>query len=216
MFKVLDLCCKAGGAARGLKDAWADAEITGVDLELQPNYPYSFLQADALALSQEYLRSFDFIWCSPHCQGYSVTRTLHAKEYPKQIEDFRKMLAASGVDYVIENVVGAPLDYSINLCGLMFGLKVYRHRLFESNRLLLQPPHLRHPARVIDTGRPVSEGDYMTVCGHFSNVPYARKAMGIDWMNQGELAQAIPPAYSKFIALQVRPVVALDMAKEIA
>lgn len=39
----------------------------------------------------------------------------------------------------------------------------------------------------------------MQVVGHFSDVVEAGKRMGIDWMTQKELAQAIPPAYTEFI-----------------
>ena len=31
----------------------------------------------------------------------------------------------------------------------------------------------------------------------------AREAMGIDWMGQKEIAQAIPPAYTEFIGRQL-------------
>jgi hypothetical protein len=56
------------------------------------------------------------------------------------------------------------------------------------------------PRKAVKMGRPVKEGEVIQVVGHFSNVAYAQKAMQIDWMGQKELAQAIPPAYSKFLA----------------
>ena len=43
----------------------------------------------------------------------------------------------------------------------------------------------------------------ITPVGHFSGVEYAKKEMGIDWMGQKELAQAIPPAYTEFIGRQL-------------
>jgi DNA (cytosine-5)-methyltransferase 1 len=52
-------------------------------------------------------------------------------------------------------------------------------------------------------GRPPAEGEYVHVVGHMSNVPYCGAAMGIDWMNQSELAQAIPPAYTEWIGQQL-------------
>jgi hypothetical protein len=46
-------------------------------------------------------------------------------------------------------------------------------------------------------------------------VEQAREAMGIDWMNMQGLSQAVPPAYSKFIAeafLRQRNVVPFEQA----
>ena len=84
----------------------------------------------------------------------------------------------------------------------MFGLKVYRHRLFETSFPCKAPPHPKHERQQIKMGRPVNDDDFIQVVGHFSGVPQARKAMGIDWLGQKELAQAIPPAFSEYIARQ--------------
>ena len=35
--------------------------------------------------------------------------------------------------------------------------------------------------------------------GRCPSIHVYRKAMGIDWMNLGELSQAVPPTYSEFI-----------------
>ena len=43
----------------------------------------------------------------------------------------------------------------------------------------------------------------MIVAGHFSDLAYAKKAMGIDWMTRDELSQAIPPAYTFWIGKQL-------------
>jgi DNA (cytosine-5)-methyltransferase 1 len=84
----------------------------------------------------------------------------------------------------------------------MFGLKTYRHRHFETSFPCEVPAHGNHVKPQIKMGRPVTEDDFIQVVGHFSGVPLARKAMGIDWLGQKELAQAIPPAYSEYIARQ--------------
>ena len=48
-------------------------------------------------------------------------RVLHnAKKHEDLIAPTRALLVAAGVDYVIENVVGAPLINPITLCGSMF------------------------------------------------------------------------------------------------
>lgn len=194
--RVLDLFCCAGGVSMGLHRAWPVAQIVGVDIEDQPHYPFEFVKADAMTYP---LDGFDFIWASPPCQAFTKAKKLQGNTHPDLIPATRARLEAVGVPYCIENVPGAPLLRPVLLCGSMFGLGVYRHRIFEAN---FEIPFLmcQHHRPQVKMGRPVSDGDVIQVVGHFSNVPYARKAMGIDWMNQGELAQAIPPTFSEFIA----------------
>ena len=71
------------------------------------------------------------IYAIPPCQAYSVTKGLATGDYPMLVEEVRALLLATGKPYIIENVVGAPLDNPLLLCGTMFGLRVRRHRLFE-------------------------------------------------------------------------------------
>lgn len=87
------------------------------------------------------------------------------------------MLAGSGVPYVIENVPGAPLLDPVLLCGSMFGLRTYRHRLFEASFPLRQPEHPEHRAKNARMGRAPKEGEYMQIVGHFSGVPLAQEIM---------------------------------------
>jgi DNA (cytosine-5)-methyltransferase 1 len=42
----------------------------------------------------------------------------------------------------------------------------------------------------------------MSISGHIAPIAKAREVMGIDWCNREELAEAIPPAYTKYIGAQ--------------
>ncbi|WP_281278020.1 DNA cytosine methyltransferase [Paenibacillus rhizophilus] len=193
-------CC-GGGAGRGLHQA--GFEVTGVDIEPQKRYPFRFIQSDVMTLSIDFLREFDFIWASPPCQQYTLAGTQwrrEGKEYPDMIDATRDMMVESGVPWVIENVPEAPLRNPVILCGTMFGLRTYRHRLFESSFTIQQPEHPEHVARSTKMGRPPKDGEFLQIVGHFSGVPLAREIMGLPGLNQYELAQAIPPAYSRYIA----------------
>ncbi len=214
---ALDLFCGAGGATRGLQ--LAGFHVTGIDIKPQPNYcGDAFVRGDSLNPPID-PSSFAFIWASPPCQAYTpaaaTARRIYGKVYPDLIEQTRALLIASGVPWVIENVMSAPLrrETAIVLCGLSFGLGVLRHRRFESNQLLLMPAHPVHPRGL------ALRRDIVTVAGGFggstnngkrSSSFYRRatrneaeRAMGIDWhMTERELMQAIPPAYSQFIGTQ--------------
>lgn len=202
MPKMLDLFCGAGGAGVGLYRAGWD--VVGVDISPQPSYPFTFIQGDALTAS---LDGFDAVWASPPCQAYSRTQRIHGYSYPELIAPIREKLVASGLPYVIENVPGAPLMLPITLCGEMFGLRVIRHRLFESNMPLIQPEHRPHQG---GTGAhrgysSFAAGYYISVAGHNFSAEDGKAAMGIAWMrNRHELAESIPPAYGEYIGRQLR------------
>jgi DNA (cytosine-5)-methyltransferase 1 len=74
--KLLDLFCKAGGCSAGY--AKAGFEVVGVDIEPQPNYPYQFIQADALEIlkDKDFINQFAMITASPPCQKHSKARSL--------------------------------------------------------------------------------------------------------------------------------------------
>jgi DNA (cytosine-5)-methyltransferase 1 len=208
--RVLDLFCKAGGAGYGYH--LVGYEVVGVDLEPQPNYPFEFHQADALTFP---LDEFDLIHASPPCQAHSMAARLNDTEHPRLIEPTRRRLRASGIPYVIENVVGAPLIDPIMLCGAMFGLRTYRHRLFEASFTVPDPGHQEHVVRQAKMGRPPAPGEFIQVVGHTGDVEAARAAMGIWWMTSDELAQAIPPAYTVHIGAAAAASYRHDLPPEI-
>ena len=165
---LLDLFCGAGGAAVGYHRAGFD-EIVGVDIAPQPHYPFEFVQADALEFLADHGDEFDAIHASPPCQGYSIMHNLpwlRGRDYPLLILPTIEMLEALGKPYVVENVMGARHGakglkkqgleaHGLKagwLCGAMFWLPFYRHRLFATNWMWLAPGHGKH-VKVIQHGR---------------------------------------------------------------
>ncbi len=206
---LLDLFCGAGGAAVGYHRAGFD--VIGIDIEPQPNYPFVFVQGDALkVLADGWLDGYVAIHASPPCQAFTAYRRRGngvGDSYPDLITPVREILADTGLPYVIENVVGAPLNDPIQLCGSMFGLDVRRHRLFESN-LPLTAPRCNHKVWTERkypgaTNRP--NGRFTAEIGVY-RIPLAdqKAAMGVDWpVTLPELSQAIPPAYTEWIGTQL-------------
>ena len=202
--KLLDLFCCGGGAGMGYKRA--GFEVTGVDITHQPKYPFNFVRDDAINYLINNHHKYDVIHASPPCQNNTkatLTHKANGKEYECFIERTREALLKIDKPFIIENTMDAPLINPITLCGSMFGLKTYRHRLFESNIELSVPAHPKHIAKNTKMGRKPVPGEFIQVVGHFSGVPFAQEAMGIDWLGQKELAQAIPPAYTEFIGRQI-------------
>jgi DNA (cytosine-5)-methyltransferase 1 len=184
----------------------AGFEVVGADIKPQPRYPFEFHQADALEYLAEHGHEFDAVHASPPCQGYSVTQHIHGYEYPLLIEETRELLLATGKPYVIENVMGAPMNSPTILDGRMFGLKVIRRRQFEANWFLLAPAPAQvkvytHSSKGYSAHR--NGATHITVAGHNYDFEDGKAAMKIDWMTKDELAEAIPPAYTEFIGRQL-------------
>lgn len=230
---LLDLFCGAGGCAVGYSRA--GFAVVGVDLRPQPRYPFPFIHENALAVLQRFLmggvgataidtegrhwgkEDFAAVHASPPCQRYSSTANLPnvRKDHPDLLPGTRDLLIDLGLPWVIENVEGAPMrPPAIMLCGLSFGLKVFRHRWFESSELLLARPHEEHGSRrigkdgmvcVAGNGGSMTMGwnDRRYVPADHRNKASWSKGMGIDWMTRDELAQAIPPAYTEFVGRQI-------------
>lgn len=181
----------------------AGFEVTGVDIRPQPRYPFTFHHADALEFVAAHGREYDVIHASPPCQAYSFcTPAPYKPRHPDLIAVVRKSLQATDRPFVIENVAGARrlLNTPILLCGSMFGLRVWRHRYFESLidlGLTFSCNHSQIPVLVTGTTR---RKGYKRVDPPISE---RRQAMGIDWMTTAELDQAIPPAYTEFIGREV-------------
>lgn len=219
---LLDVMCGAGGTSKGYKEA--GFFVIGVDKDPQPNYAGDiFIQADAFevldALLNEEAQFFGEVFkpvavhASPPCQGYSDLQKQNKRAYPLLIAPIRERLEKLGLPYVIENVEGAPLHEPIVLCGTMFpGLRVIRHRQFESNIELAAPAgHPEHPLvfthdkRKAHYGKLDQDTSFVQVTGGGNaTIANKRAAMGIDWqVTNLEVNEAIPPAYTKWIGDQL-------------
>lgn len=212
--RLLDLFCKQGGASKGYH--LAGFNVTGVDRQPQPRYPYPFIRADVRSLDPEWIRrNFDVVTGSPPCWAHSDLAFRSGIEYEDFIPETRSLMQASGLPYVIENVEGAPLLNPLMLCGTMFtGLRVIRHRLFESNVSLVTPsPHnWKHPlVYTLDKRKPhygqLDEWSaFVSVNGGGNcSKAAAADAMGINehWMTKDGLNQAIPPRYTQWVGEQL-------------
>jgi DNA (cytosine-5)-methyltransferase 1 len=223
--KVLDLYCKAGGAGMGFHLAGAD--VVGVDIEPQKNYPFEFHQADALEYLTDHGSEFDYIHASPPCQAHSAMTKGRWQDrvsnHPQLIEPTRELLLRLGKSFDIENVPGAPLINPIMLCGTMFDLKtkhgsqLRRHRYFETNwQVGLVAPCNHNKGSAIGVyggGQNPNRRNIPATIGIWGHAGGSsnrdnllqfgtqdrRDAMGIQWMTGNELSQAIPPAYTKFL-----------------
>jgi DNA (cytosine-5)-methyltransferase 1 len=224
---ILDLFCGAGGASKGYVEAGFD--VVGVDHKPQKNYPYMFFRADALDFLTVFLGGSQFafsdrlgnhgrlitlddvaaIHTSPPCQAYSPATAIHKgawyeKKHPDMIKETRLLLLATNKPFIIENVPAAPLQNPVILCGSMFdGLRVYRHRGFETLGFSFVPPrpckHVHRTGKSKGEYHTLEKSEFITCVGHNFQAKSGRIAMGIPWMTRAELSQAIPPAYTNYI-----------------
>jgi DNA (cytosine-5)-methyltransferase 1 len=229
---VLDICCGAGGAAHGYRNA--GFAVWGVDTNprLERDYLRSgaerFIAANALDVlaDRNFVRHFDFVHASPPCQHYSQMSRCRpglAESYPDLIGPVRELLLATGVPFVIENV-GAARPWLLSpttLCGTMFARRIYRHRLFEpGGGLTLTAPvqpdadrqnrecGWRHPVPAARAGH-WREGMYVSVSGH-ERRGVVNEAMAIDWMdNRDDVAESVPPYMAHHVGGQVLTQLAL-------
>lgn len=217
---LLDLCGCQGGAAMGYYRA--GFEVYGVDIDDQPRYPFAFHKGDALDVLRWlgegdkvpfYDKEGDQMWigvddldavhASFPCQAHTLCQRIQNNDHPDLITPGRPLLEALGLPWVMENVPGSPLRDPVELCGAMFGLRTYRHRLFESNVPLFAPAHPEHVTRTTKMGRRPVEGEFMHVVGNFAGADLAREVMDMPWATRDGLREAIPPAYSEFIGAQL-------------
>lgn len=208
---LLDLFCGAGGAAVGYHRA--EFEVLGVDINPQPRYPFSFIREDALEYARRYGSKFDAIHASPPCQSHTrlkhqIKNVPHRKRFRDVLEETQDVLRKVGLPWVIENVPGAPLEPTVILCGTTFdleadGYELRRHRIFKATFPIPPVGPCRHRHRPVTVAC-----SHVFVCKipkppktwqESVGLSVGRRLMGIEWMNQHELGESIPPAYTEYI-----------------
>ena len=219
--RLLDLCCKQGGAAKGYHDAGFD--VTGVDIEPQPLYPFRFVQADVLDVLDHWdLSAFDAIHASPPCE-FATTMNVRwrirggtvADDHENLLTPVLGRLRGRPVPWVVENVTGAKryMRPTLMLHGGMFGLGVHRPRWFESN-ILIMVPHMPPTARPVGVYGDHPQNHYSTrlngdMKGRRSefrrarSIDEARELMGMPWADWDGCRKAIPPVYAEYIGRQL-------------
>jgi DNA (cytosine-5)-methyltransferase 1 len=189
----------------------AGFDVVGVDIWPQPRYPFEFHREDAMTFP---LDGFDAIHASPPCEDHMRSRfpgqQLHGTAWMLPVT--RDRLTASGLPWIIENVPGAPMRADYKLCGCMFGLQVsgaalVRERWFETSWRgfdLRAPCHHTEPAITI-AGEDMPSYQRARISGSTRAERHAlrQRVTGIDWMLTEEIGLAIPPAYTKYIGLQL-------------
>jgi DNA (cytosine-5)-methyltransferase 1 len=229
--RLLDLYACEGGASAGYHRAGFD--VFGVDLfedYTQKRYPFESHKGDAVEFVKAHGHEFDVIHASPPCQHASAgTRALRGAgthTYPELIGPTRDALIASGKPYVIENVKGSALEHPLMLCGRQFNLTATdddgtelhldRHRMFESNVALLTPPTCSPHDRTLQVGgsyggarRDKAEARNVRHGGYVPSTAVQQQLLGIDWMTQKGMHQALPPVYTEFLGHQLRTALTL-------
>ncbi len=200
--RLLDLFCGAGGAGMGYHRAGFD--VTGVDIEPQPRYPFEFVRADAMTYP---LDGFDAVHASPPCQDHIRSKPgLGPHGTGWMLAETRQRLEQADCPWVLENVPGAEMRADYRLCGCMFGLpSLRRERWFETSWRafdLRQPCAHRGPIITV-TGTGGGNRNSFKLFGRWPTVEDWRRSMGIDWMTGRELSQAVPPAYTEYVGGQL-------------
>ena len=216
---AIDLFCGGGGACIGLQQA--GFEVVGIDIKPHRNYPGHFIQADITKGLPVDINDFAFGWASPPCQAFSVMKNMRKdktqkERYPNLIPYVRDLFSSHPYT-AIENVPKAPIRPDVVLTGQSVGLPyVYRKRIFELSFFMFYPS----PASGFLNQKDVKEGKAISITNGSTSKQqhYRRVAVGLQGkptteeckavmgipskyeFKRGVISEAIPPAYSEFIA----------------
>lgn len=230
--KLLDSFSGEGGCGEGYMRAGFCVDAVDSDPARLTHYPRRCAGArvievdDAVPFILEHGREYAVRHASPPCTGYSRgTAALPDRfnRYSRLIGATREALLTVGGPYVIENVEDAKpeLHNPLTLCGFEFNLTardddgtllyLRRHRLFESNVLLMGAGGCSGHARSTQIAgayggarrdkaeaREVRRGGYVP-----ANVDVIRSLLGTPWMTEKGCQLSIPPAYTQHLGEQL-------------
>ncbi len=211
--KLLDLFCGSGIGAVGYSDV--GFSVTGIDVKPQPNYPFQFLQDDALSwLESDALEGFDVIHASPPCQYF--TRAKHLRDAQGGTASSLDLLSPtleilrrrwSHKIWVVENVPGAKslMPGAAIECGSAYSLGVRRHRLFLSNVPLVSSG-CRHKWQGRPWGVYHKPKDDIPSGGRTArDLKHGKQVMGVTQdVKWDELKEGLPPAFTSHVGYQLR------------
>ena len=254
MTRIADLFSCAGLGADGYASVFGAAALHGFDIEAQPHYPYTFTQGDAMALLADPRgprANYTVRHASPPCQAFTTAghlRTAQGGE-PRFGDLLTPTLALlrshwDHQPWIVENVddnqkkvraIMAPQlgESQVILCATMFGLPMWRHRIFLANFPLRSPAPTgpgvygalgcRHDTCPEDpkTGRPRPWGvshvpdDEIPSGGRTAlDAEHGRQVMGsyrsLPW---DRLKEGFPPAYTSWIGADLHA--HLNLLKEL-
>ena len=239
-FHLADLFSGSGLGADGYASVFGASALHGFDIEYQAHYPYAFTRANAMDLLEDPsgpLNGFDALHNSSPCQVFTTAGHLRTAQggksrYPDLLTPSLRLLRQhwNHKPWVVENVddnqkkVRAimspqPGEYRIILCATMFGLPMWRHRIFLANFPLRTPEPTgpgvygalgcRHDTCPIDpvSGKPRPWGvahvpdDEVPSGGRTAlNAEHGRQVMGsyrsLPW---DRLKEGFPPAYTSWV-----------------
>ena len=214
--RALDLFCGGGGVCEGLQRLGLD--VTGIDNDpsCERNYPGTFRLGDATAITAAEMAEYDLVWASPPCQLFSRASRIASRRarHDDLLTPLRKPLMESGVEWIIENVVGAPMRPDVRINGPLVGLmRIVRERWFDVSRLpryWCQPP-LPSAAYSWESGEMCCVTTSMSSPSHY----YARKRRGLSGripkreamevmgishdMTIRQIGEAVPPAFAAHV-----------------
>lgn len=219
--------CGAGGACVGYYRAASQLNmkihITGIDIKPQPNYPFDFIQGDALEILPSLINSYNVVHASPPCQFASVGTNPHRSKgykYLNLLPATLELLRLSGKPFVVENVPPAIKNPDLRLNGFLFNLSLIRWRHFIIENVMCPQPNLFKVRNAVQEGRAV------TVAGLRTSSKFKKEycppglstseifeqwkyAMDIGHMKfRREIKESIPPAFTNYIGLHIFPQIA--------